>query len=323
VVEVYEDVIEDMIQSDDEENESMEIDAMEEDDMADYVEKPSKIARTLQNVQDIDQYDIEDVQFCTEYVNQIFAHLREKEAENRIDPEYMEKQVDLNAKYRTIMVDWMAEVVVKFGLLTETFFLSVNIIDRFLQHKAVARTRFQLVGIAAMLIASKFEEIYTPKVDDFIYITANAYTREDLLKMEKMILMTLDFNLNIPSPLHFLRRFSKAANSNVKIHTLSKYIIELSLLDYDFLDHSSSVIAASATYLARAMTRSSRPTVETIWNDTLEHYTGYSVEDIMPCVESLNQLISIQNSNYAYKAIFRKYSSSKLESVAAIPATKL
>jgi len=310
------------MESDEEEDESMDIDAMEEDD-DDEDKKPAKMARILSNVQDIDKYDVEDVQFCTEYVNQIFAHFREKEADNRIDPTYMEKQVDLNAKYRTIMVDWMAEVVVKFGLLTETFFLSVNIIDRFLQHKAVARTRFQLVGIAAMLIASKFEEIYTPKVDDFIYITANAYSREDLLKMEKMMLMTLDFNLNIPSPLHFLRRFSKAANSNVKIHTLSKYIIELSLLDYDFLEYSSSVIAASATYLARAMTRSSRPTVETIWNDTIEHYTGYSVEDIMPCVEALNQLVSVQNSNYGYKAIFRKYSSSKLESVAAIPAIKL
>jgi len=307
-----------------EENEPMEVDPMEEDTdfMTDVIEKPAKVEKILTNVEDIDQFDTDDVQFCTEYVNQIFAHFREKEMDNMVDFCYMDKQPDLSAKYRTIMVDWMAEVVVKFGLLSETFLLSVSVVDRFLQLKAVARSRFQLVGIAAMLIASKFEEIYTPKVDDFIYITANAYNREDLLKMEKMILMTLDFNLNVPSPIHFLRRFSKAAHSDSKVHTLGKYITELSLLDYDLLEYPPSVIAASATYISRAMTRS-KTSSEPIWNDTIEHYTGYTVHEIMPCIEILNELLLNQNANSTYKAIFRKYSSSKVQSVALIPAIEL
>jgi len=318
-IEVLEDPEDVFMESEEEENESMEVDPMDEESDA---EKPAKIEKTLHNVEDIDEFDTDDVQFCSEYVNQIFAHFREKEIDEKIDFYYMEKQPDLNAKYRTIMIDWMAEVVVKFGLLSETFFLSVNVVDRFLQLKAVARSRFQLLGIAAMLIASKYEEIYTPKVDDFIYITANAYTREDLLKMEKMVLMTLDFNLNVPSPIHFLRRFSKAAHSDSKVHTLGKYLTELSLLDYELLKYTPSAIAASATYLSRAMTRS-KFTSEPLWNDTIEHYTGYAVHEIMPCIESLNELLLKQNADFPYKAIFRKYSSTKVQSVAAIPAIEL
>jgi transcription initiation factor TFIIIB Brf1 subunit/transcription initiation factor TFIIB len=111
----------------------------------------------------------------------------------------------------------------------------------------------QLVGITAMLLASKYEEIYTPEVRDFIWITAKAYTREDVLNMERNILVTLNFNLSTPTPLHFLRRFSKAARSDSKIHTLSKYITELSLLEYKMLEYLPSQIAAAAVYISRKM----------------------------------------------------------------------
>ena len=119
--------------------------------------------------------------------------------------------------------------------------------------KAVARQKLQLVGITAMLLASKYEEIYTPEVRDFIWITAKAYTREEVLNMERNILVTLNFNLSTPTPLHFLRRFSKAARSDSKIHTLSKYITELSLLEYKMLEYLPSQIAAAAVYISRKM----------------------------------------------------------------------
>ncbi|PRP79894.1 hypothetical protein PROFUN_12383 [Planoprotostelium fungivorum] len=305
-------------------NEPMDIDSMDEDstEMKDLAPVKSNGSKVLKNIEDIDEADADDVQFCVEYVEDIFAHFKEKEQGTPVDTTYMEKQVDLSAKYRTIMVDWMAEVCVKFQLLSETLFLSVNIIDRFLSHKAVARSRLQLVGVAAMLIASKFEEIYTPKVDDFIYFTANAYTREELLKMEKLILITLDFNLNVPSPIHFLRRFSKAAHSDSRAHTLGKYLIELTILDYELLNFLPSEIAASATYIARAMMRphGSQP----IWNDTIEHYTGYSVEDIMPCIRRMNELAFAQNSaGYKYTAIQRKYASNRLMSVSLTATVRI
>ncbi len=82
---------------------------------------------------------------------------------------------------RSILIDWLIEVHLKFKLVPETLFLTVNLIDRYLQHKQVTRQKLQLVGVTAMLIASKYEEIYAPIVKDFVYITDNAYTKEEIL----------------------------------------------------------------------------------------------------------------------------------------------
>ena len=107
------------------------------------------------------------------------------------DTEYMNHQKDINQSMREILIDWLIEVHLKFGLLQETLFLTVNLIDRFLSTTSVNRNKLQLVGVTAMLIASKYEEIYPPIVSDFVYITDNAYTKEEILAMEEHMLMAL------------------------------------------------------------------------------------------------------------------------------------
>jgi hypothetical protein len=121
------------------------------------------------------------------------------------------KQTDINEKMRAILVDWLIEVHNKFKLLPETLFLTVNLIDRYLERCDVLRTRLQLVGVTAMLIACKYEEIYAPEVRDFVYITDKAYTKEEILAMENSMLSVLDFNICAPSSFRFLERFAKIA----------------------------------------------------------------------------------------------------------------
>jgi len=112
--------------------------------------------------------------------------------------------------------------------------------------------------------------------------------------------------------LHFLRRFSKAAYSNSKIHKLSRYLIELSLLNRKMLWYLPSVIAASAVYIARKMSKRTP-----VWTKTLKHYTKYDVKDIAPCVKEMNAfLIGIQAVKLSIKS---KYSCSELLGVALIP----
>lgn len=77
----------------------------------------------------------------------------------------MGSQPDLNAKMRSILVDWLIEVHRKFDLMPETLYLTVNIVDRFLSLKTVPRRELQLVGISSMLIACKYEEIWAPEVN--------------------------------------------------------------------------------------------------------------------------------------------------------------
>jgi len=165
----------------------------------------------------------------------------------------MSKQVEINEKMRAILIDWLLDVHLKFRLLPETLYLTVFLIDRFLSLKCVSREKLQLVGVTAMFIASKFEEIYPPECNDFVYISANAYTREEILQMEQYMLNTLGFNLATPTTLYFLRRFSKAAMSDYRVHTLSKFLLELALLEIRLLKYVPSQIAAASVYLARTM----------------------------------------------------------------------
>ena len=131
----------------------------------------------------------------------------ETEEKDLPSPNYMNRQNDVNEKMRGILVDWIIEVHLKFKLLPETLFLTVGLIDRYLEKTQIMRTKLQLVAVSAMLIASKYEEIYAPEVRDFVFITDNAYTREEILSMEMSILTTLQFNITSPSAFRFLERF--------------------------------------------------------------------------------------------------------------------
>eukprot|EP00826_Nyctotherus_ovalis_P001932 TRINITY_DN10366_c0_g1_i10.p1 TRINITY_DN10366_c0_g1~~TRINITY_DN10366_c0_g1_i10.p1 ORF type:complete len:262 (-),score=80.79 TRINITY_DN10366_c0_g1_i10:36-821(-) len=149
-------------------------------------------------------------QLCEEYVEEIDGYLKRIEGMHKVDAEYMERQKEVNEYMRAVLVDWLVDVHIRFKLLSETLFLTVNIVDRYLEKERVKRDHLQLVGITACLIACKYEEIYPPEIKDFVYITNYTYTKEDILKLEQLILNSLQFNLNIPSSNRFLQRFSKS-----------------------------------------------------------------------------------------------------------------
>lgn len=67
--------------------------------------------------------------------------------------------------------------------MEETLYLTVNLIDRFIAVHPIVRKKLQLVGITAMLLACKYEEVSVPVVDDLIMISDKAYTRYEVLDM--------------------------------------------------------------------------------------------------------------------------------------------
>lgn len=202
-------------------------------------------------IADLDAQDVDDPLMVAEYVVEIFDYLHVLEKATMPNPDYMEHQTSLEWQLRGVLVDWLIEVHTRFHLLPETIFLAVNIIDRFLSARVVELDRLQLVGITAMFIASKYEEVLSPHVQNFKHVADDGFTEEEILKAERFVLSALEYDLSYPNPMNFLRRISKADNYDIQTRTLAKYLLEISLLDHQFMKYPPSLIAAASMYLAR------------------------------------------------------------------------
>jgi G2/mitotic-specific cyclin 2 len=199
----------------------------------------------------LDLEDLDDPLMVAEYVTEIFDYLRELELTTMANAKYMESQDQLEWSMRGILVDWLIEVHAKFGLLPETLYLAVNIIDRFLSCKVVQLDRLQLVGVTAMFIAAKYEEVFSPHVTGFRHVSDDGFSEDEILSAERFILTALNYDLSYPNPMNFLRRISKADQYDVQVRTLGKYLLEISCLDHRFIGHPPSRIAAASMYFAR------------------------------------------------------------------------
>ncbi|KAL4227464.1 G2/mitotic-specific cyclin-B2 [Mactra antiquata] len=276
---------------------------------------PESFSRVLLNVQNIDANDKENPQLVSEYVNDIYDYMRDLEVKYPIQSNYLENK-EITGKMRAILIDWLCQVHHRFHLLQETLYLTVAIIDRFLQEKPVPKNKLQLVGVTSMLIASKYEEMYAPEVADFVYITDNAYNKKEILDMEQNILRTLKFSFGRPLCLHFLRRDSKAGQVDAVKHTLAKYLMELTITEYDMVQYLPSLIAAAALCLSMKLLDNSR------WTETLSHYSSYSESDLLQTMQKLASLV-IKAENCKLTAVHTKYSSSKFMKISKLPALKL
>ncbi|PGH18551.1 G2/mitotic-specific cyclin-B [Helicocarpus griseus UAMH5409] len=256
----------------------------------------------LEEVLDLDTEDLFDPLMAAEYVIEIFDYLKEIEPQTMPNPNYIDHQEELEWKMRGILVDWLIEVHTRFRLLPETLFLAVNIIDRFLSAEVVALDRLQLVGVTAMFIASKYEEVLSPHVANFSHVADETFSDKEILDAERHVLATLNYDISYPNPMNFLRRISKADNYDIQTRTLGKYLMEVSLLDHRFMAYRQSHVAAAAMYLARLILDRGP------WDATLAHYAGYTKEEILPVFQLL---IDYLHRPVSHEAFFKKYASKK------------
>ena len=255
---------------------------------------------------DADRKDINKLAYCAEYAGGICTYMCERQKVTAARCGYMKNQPEINEKMRTVLIDWMCAVSEKFNLLHETLFLAANIVDRFLELEKVTKSKLQLVGVAALVIASKYEEIYPPEVKDFIHVTERAVTKEEVLKMEGLILRKIRFELSGPSILRFIERFEKITSTSEQVHSLALYFAELQLLDYNMLNHLPSLIAAACVYLANKVVRSVTPT----WPDYAKTQSGHTDEEVKTCAKELLESIKVQEKA-ATQATKKRFSSRK------------
>lgn len=252
----------------------------------------------------------EDPQNVSEYASEIYDVLGAQQQAFLVNPNYIDSHPDINAKMRAILIDWLLEVHLKYKLKTETLFLAVNIVDRYLEKRSVARKKLQLVGVTGMLIAAKFEEIYPPEIKDFVYITDKAYTKEEIISMETTMLSTLGFVICAPTAGHFCERYRLANRCQEKHGHLLQYLLELSLPDIRMLRHPPSLIAAAATLLSNKLLKQ-HPS----WPTTMVRYTKHTEQMVRGCAKELCGLLEAAECS-PLQAARKKYSQPRYSKVA-------
>ena len=269
-----------------------------------------------------DTSKIDNVQIPKEYINVIYYNLL-KEEEKGINPmpdhTYMPKQREINDKMRSILVDWIIDVHFKFGFTDETLFMTISIIDRYLSICQISRTNFQLLGITALMIACKHEEIDLPKIDDFIYITDNAYVKNEVVRMEEDVLYKLNFSFLYPSPKKFFEYLSLHFNFSKKQHMMGKYLMESFLLDVKNVKYKPSIISCACTYIVMKFFKmpNYHESYDKKFFNLEEKCEKYSEHNIKECAKDICLLVdNINKTNY--QACLKKYSKPEQEKVSIL-----
>jgi len=222
--------------------------------------------------EDLDRNDFDDPNMVSEYVNDIFEYLAECEVsyvfhlhflssyflqiETLPNANYMSHQKELKWSHRTLLMDFLIAMQRQLRLLPETLHLAVNIIDRFLSLRVVSLSKLQLVGLACFMIATKFEEIAAPSVKHWLHagMMIDDATEEEMLKAEKYILKTLNWNIStFPQPMNWIRRVSKADDYDAEVRLISKFFLDLHVIDRKLLGVKPSLIAAASMWCARVI----------------------------------------------------------------------
>ncbi|KAH9964368.1 cyclin-like protein [Lactifluus volemus] len=265
---------------------------------------PNRAARYQRQVDKVEAtFDAQDEEYddamCSEYADEIFQYMGNLQDSIMPTPNYMDAQTEINWDMRQTLVDWLLHVHLRYHMLPETLWIAVNIVDRFLSLRTVSLVKLQLVGVTAMFIASKYEEILAPAADEFVFLTKEGCTKEEILKGEQIVLQTLGFNISqYCSPYSWLRKISHADDFNIQTRTLSKFLAEVTLFDHRFLRVKPCMVAAVGMYTARRMMGGD-------WNDGFVFYSGYIEEQLEPGYHMLLEKITEPGFNKLY--LYKKY----------------
>ncbi|VVC39369.1 Cyclin, N-terminal,Cyclin-like,Cyclin, C-terminal domain [Cinara cedri] len=276
---------------------------------------------TACKVDTVDKSDEYDPFLVGAYSKSIFEYMMTLENKYTIKPNYLANHKEITPSNRSVVVDWLVEVQQEFQIMQESLYTAVGIFDRYLQTNAnMARNKLQLIGATSLLLGCKYEEIYVPEINDFVYLSDNAFTKDEVKSSLVDVFRTIDYSLSRPFSLTFLRRFSKVAGARSSQHSLAKYFLELSLVDYNMVHINPSKIAASGLLLAIVITNDPelednpenvKTLLSSYWTDVLHKHSTYKINDLISTVQMLGAL-ALNAPEGKLKAVHKKYQSAKM-----------
>lgn len=205
---------------------------------------------------------------------------------------------------RMILLDWMLEVCEEYRLHRETYYLALDMYDRFMDSQInIQKEQLQLVGVTCLFIASKIEEIYPPKLADFAYVTDGACLADEIIYTELIICKALNWRLNhhivtVNTWMNIYMQLTssyfrppglKAREFELPAYSPMEFIRAMQVLDLCTLDIASrqfcsSILSASALHLVSEKCQSH-----------LHLITGFQLSDIHLCVKWMQPFVTVIN----------------------------
>ena len=272
---------------------------------------------------DLDEPDADDVTCTTALVRDLYAYHRETEGFTSVPPHFLKHHPELDEADRSSVIGWLVQIQHDYGFLSETLYLAVNLLDRFLERQqdddqvVVQREQLRLVGVTCLRLAAKYEEEASthPPMNEWLYICGYANTISEILDMEYKILTVFHYRITVPLPPTFLLRFLKAGQASKEMVQIAWYLLDTTLLSYQLLQYLPSQLAAAVVFLARqAIGRQA-------WSPWLLQHSGYLAEEIAPIARDIVSELKASSSSSSsthvgIKAVYDKYSSRRYGCVA-------
>ncbi|KAL0572259.1 G2/mitotic-specific cyclin [Marasmius crinis-equi] len=252
---------------------------------------------------DLDACDMDDPYMVAEYIHEIAEYLKEREQKTLPMESYMDNHRDLTWDHRQLVMDWIGAIHARYAFLPESYFLFVNIFDRFLSLRgSVTLKKLQLVAVSSFCIAVKYEEGVSPSLQELVKLTEDAYSADEICKAERYVLKTLSYDLSFPGPMTWLRRGSKADELEPRARTIAKYLLEAASFEHTLVAVPPSLQAAASLWFARLMLHRED------WNANLIHYTTYKEREV---VEVANRMLYYLLQYDQSENLYKKYASKK------------
>ena len=253
-----------------------------------------------------------------DYGDDIFRYLMKNEKVNISD--YANKDLFnlqdkkyFNEKNRSIIFNWLVKNNFKWKLKDDTIYMAMNLMDRYISKYPSKNSEFQLIAISSYLIASKYEDIYPPYLDELSQICNYIYSNDDIVKKEYEILSGLNFDVLYNSSYKYLTFLHSIADKeNMKLLYLAQFILELSLENLDILEHSQCLRAISALLLAKKILQ-----IKKSWN-SLKLYYKYDENEIKKVQKKMIVLLNKVIKSKTKNSVYEKFESSKYKSVSSL-----
>jgi len=274
----------------------------------------------------IDPVDDETAAYFPEFVR----YLRHREVQwVHSQKKIVGDRTDISSN-RALLMSWLLEVALHFHISQETIYHAVGMIDGTLAMRDVDNAHLQLVAITSLLIAAKLEEYHPPSIKDLLAVTENSYSFDDVVKMERKLLILHDFNAFSAEPMVFINRFVKAAfqedNGVFRNVCLLFYDCLIPTIGYSGILVSKK--AAAAVYAARVILNDIDTIDFELWPATLAYYTGYEERDVatvaLTMVDVLTDCLRRVSSDGKEKGVVKKFRSrSTHQAVIKLPQLSL